>query len=232
MSGFVLANNHTEQYLTDYRGKESTVVIPDGITHIHSKAFFKNKDIMEVVIPDSTRIIDEHAFKGCLNLTCVRLPGDCFIYPESFADCPNLICVTVGKTTDMEYLDWDCLHKIFGFDNIGPIGTINGFGFEGTEIADCRSFANCEWLKKLVIPNEVTTIGDTAFLYCCNLSSLVIPESVVKIGYGAFSGCTNLASVTIPDSVTRIGMAAFEDVPHIVYHGTATGAPWCALAMN
>ena len=36
----------------------------------------------------------------------------------------------------------------------------------------------------------------------------------------------------IPDSVTSIGDEAFIEVPHIEYHGSATGAPWGADSMN
>ena len=38
---------------------------------------------------------------------------------------------------------------------------------------------------------------------------VVIPDEVTKIGNGAFWGCRDLASVVIPDSVTTIGEYAF-----------------------
>ena len=66
-------------------------------------------------------------------------------------------------------------------------------------------------IKKIVIPNRVTHIGDFAFWYCSSLISVTIPGSVTSIGGGAFGNCTNLTSVTIPDSVTSIGYDAFSD---------------------
>lgn len=84
----------------------------------------------------------------------------------------------------------------------------------------------------LVIDNSVTYIGNSAFWECTSLTSITIPDSVTTIGSSAFYGCTNLTSVTIPDSVTNIYGGAFNYVPHIEYHGTATGAPWGAISVN
>jgi len=61
----------------------------------------------------------------------------------------------------------------------------------------------------VVIPREVTAIGEKAFENCTNLTSVTIPDSVTTIGNHAFYRCTNLVSVTIPVSVTSIGDFAF-----------------------
>lgn len=79
---------------------------------------------------------------------------------------------------------------------------------------------------------RVVKIGSFAFYNCSKLTSVTIPSSITSIGDNAFNGCAGLSSVTIPDSVTLIYTDAFKDVPHIYYHGTATGAPWGAKAIN
>ena len=58
---------------------------------------------------------------------------------------------------------------------------------------------------------SVTSIGDSAFLYCSSLTSITIPNSVTSIGDYAFSWCSSLTSITIPNSVTSIGNGAFAD---------------------
>ena len=63
----------------------------------------------------------------------------------------------------------------------------------------------------VVIPDNVTRIGDYAFALCTGLTSITIPDSVTRIGAAAFKDCSGLTSITIPDSVTRIGAAAFKD---------------------
>ena len=60
-----------------------------------------------------------------------------------------------------------------------------------------------------VIPNSVTSIGDSAFRNCTSLTSITIPDSVKSIGDWAFSSCTSLTNITIPDSVTSIDNCAF-----------------------
>lgn len=64
-------------------------------------------------------------------------------------------------------------------------------------------------IKKIVIPESVTSIGAYAFYYCNSLTSVTIPNSVTSIGKRAFDSCNSLTSVVIPDSVTSIKNAAF-----------------------
>ena len=40
---------------------------------------------------------------------------------------------------------------------------------------------------KVVIPEEVTSIGDSAFAHCGSMTSVVIPEGVTSIGCYTFS---------------------------------------------
>ena len=72
------------------------------------------------------------------------------------------------------------------------------------------SFAGCLFLKEVVLPNSLSSIGYSAFLLCNSLTSITIPDSVTSIGDDAFSDCSRLTSITIPDSVTSIGDYAFS----------------------
>ena len=66
----------------------------------------------------------------------------------------------------------------------------------------------------LVIPSTyddlpVVSIADHAFYFSRFLTSVVIPDGVTTIGNSAFSGCDSLMSITIPDSVTTMAGGAF-----------------------
>ena len=73
-----------------------------------------------------------------------------------------------------------------------------------------EAFTYCVSLTSITIPNSVTSIGGSAFTYCESLTSITIPNSVTSIGDWAFGGCLSLTSVTIPNSVTSIGESAFD----------------------
>ena len=64
-------------------------------------------------------------------------------------------------------------------------------------------------VKKVVIEDGVTSIGELAFYKCSSLTNITIPDSVTCIAYAAFHGCSSLSSITIPNSVTSIGIYAF-----------------------
>ena len=72
------------------------------------------------------------------------------------------------------------------------------------------AFYECTCLTSVTIPDSVTSIGNSVFYNCTSLTSVTIPDSVTSIGNNAFAYCTGLTSVTIPDGVTSIGNYAFS----------------------
>ena len=66
-------------------------------------------------------------------------------------------------------------------------------------------------IKKVVVEEGVTHIGNSAFKDFTELTSISIPNTVKSIGYGSVSYCNKLTSLVIPDSVTSIGEKAFYD---------------------
>ncbi|MDE5737233.1 MAG: leucine-rich repeat domain-containing protein, partial [Oscillospiraceae bacterium] len=89
--------------------------------------------------------------------------------------------------------------------------TISGTG----AMEDWRDGRKCPWyhlhedIKKVVLEDGITTIGDSSFYICNALESIIIPDSVTTIGNSAFYMCDALEYVTIPDSVTSIGDHTF-----------------------
>jgi hypothetical protein len=94
------------------------------------------------------------------------------------------------------------------------------------------AFYRCSALTSVNIPSGVTYIGGNAFYCCYALENVTIPNSVKTIAGYAFRECYSLTSVDVPDGVTTVGEDAFTFVPNVVYHGTLDGAPWGAYSLN
>ncbi len=72
------------------------------------------------------------------------------------------------------------------------------------------AFFDCRDVRRLIIPDSVTSIGNGAFSGCRDLRTVVIGHGVTSIGREAFRICP-LTTVKIPDSVTNIGESAFQE---------------------
>lgn len=67
-------------------------------------------------------------------------------------------------------------------------------------------------IVKVILPNTVTSIGETAFNSNKGIKEVVLSESLTTIGTSAFAGCTALTNIVpfLPPSVTSIGTRAFQ----------------------
>ena len=61
----------------------------------------------------------------------------------------------------------------------------------------------------VLLPDSLTSIGDSAFYYCSGLTNINLPDSLTSIGNSAFYGCRGLTNINLPDSLTSIGDSAF-----------------------
>ena len=74
---------------------------------------------------------------------------------------------------------------------------------------DGYSFKNCSSLESINIPKSVNNISEAAFMGCSSLDNIVVPDGITEIKYSTFSWCTSLKNITLPDSIKTIKDYAF-----------------------
>ena len=161
--------------------------IKEGIRIICDRAFDWCCSLSNIVIPDSVASIGKEAFPYCISLESISIPK-------------SVICLN-----DNPFVDWDGKLECLSPDFIYEDDIL--FNKDKSRIISFRN----QNIKSYVIPNSVTSIGDSAFWGCRSLSDIVIPSSVTSIGDCAFWDCSSLSDIIIPSSVTSIGDSAFED---------------------
>lgn len=72
-----------------------------------------------------------------------------------------------------------------------------------TSVGD-SAFTFFENLKEVQLPSTLESIGDNAFAFCINLKSLDVPQNVNILGKDTFRKCTALTSITLPESLKAI----------------------------
>jgi hypothetical protein len=190
-----------EVTITGFTGFSGPVVIPESIeglpvAHIGDAAFYEQRYITSVTLPDTLRTIGNSAFHACSMLDEIVISnGVVSIGDSAFYRCSRLRSAVIPLSvatigTGAFAQSW--LASIFI-----PGGAI-GSG----------AFSQCTSLTNVVLGTQVTTIGAGAFGYCA-MTTISIPDSVTSIGAGAFANCTSLTHANIPSSVTAISDHTF-----------------------
>ena len=124
--------------------------------------------------------------------------------------------IGMGKTTyEYFYADTCYTDKNSISDGLGGANTtIKVYGNRLDAL-----FINCPGLKKVVLPANITCIGDYMFAYDNNLESVEFPQTICSIGDNAFNGCEHLLSLVFPQSITQVGTKAFFNCYSLVNVG-------------
>ena len=188
----------------------SKTIIPNNITSIGSGAFGFCRSLTNLIIPESVISIGYEAFFGCDRLTSLTIPKSVTSIEErAFSGCSNLTSIVVDKNNPIYDSRENCNALIETATNTLVTGCSNTvIPNEITSIGN-SAFSGCSGLTNVVLPEGVTEISRDAFSNCNGLTSVTIPNSITSIGVYAFGSCTNLTSLIIPNSVTTIDQLAF-----------------------
>ena len=218
----------------------TSVMLGNGLTDIGAYAFYGCCALLDIVIPENVKSIGDNAFRECYKLVeVINLSG---LNIEKGAYSNGYVAyyaINVDTSGSMIYILDNYLFYTYNGKNylVGYVGSdtdlvlpesFNGETYEihdyafyhnynilsvvipnnVTGIGDC-AFAMCSGLEIVNIGNGVTYIGDRAFYDCINIKTIIIPEGVESIGSKAFFDCYNMTSVVIGNNVKTIGDSAF-----------------------
>ena len=168
------------------------VILPEGVTLIDNSAFNSCYGLDSLIIPNTVETIEDWAFAGCKNLSYVKMPQQLKkVGQGAFGNCQSMAYVDIPDLSSWAMVD-------FYNNKANPLNFAKKLIVNGEEITD------------LVIPDDVTSIGNCTFYNCVNLTSITIGEHVASIGASAFRGCSNVTSIVIGEDVTYIGGWAFN----------------------
>ncbi len=200
---------------SDENTEITNLVIPNSVTEIGESAFYCCSGLTSVTIPNSVTSIGSHAFSGCSGLSSVTIPNSVTsIGSDAFYGCNGLTSVTIGNSVtsigNSAFEFCSGLKKVIVSD-IAAWCKITFYDYESNPLCYAHHLYNDEntEITNLVIPNNITSIGEYAFVYCDGLNSVLIPSSVTRIGKVAFYNCDGLISITIGNNVNTIGDYAF-----------------------
>jgi len=169
--------------MTDYGFKIfgdriTDIVIGSGITYVGRETFLYLENLERVYLSDTVASVSPFAFYFSYST------DPSFVYEVDEAspylcveddilfskDMTKLISYPMSKT-DEEYVVPSTVKEI------------------GLYAFNMNSYADNTYLTKIVLGENVETIGNGAFYNCSSLSEIVIDKKLTSIGSSAFSGC-------------------------------------------
>lgn len=177
-----------------------------------------------IELPATLTTVSADAFYGCMKLANVNLhEGLTTIGLRAFYNC-KLTEITVPSTVTSignsafkgnptTTIVWKPKSCTIGSDDSAPFYSTNSqvtsFTF-GDSVQVIPAYL-CKYMKidSIAIPATVTSIGQSAFMYCTNLKRFEFPQGIKTVATSVLEGCTALEEVTIPSSVTTINQDAF-----------------------
>ncbi len=181
-----MSSNFSSSSFARFRGSATHICIDDDVTSIPDDAFYKNHELVEVILPEwCLREIGDEAFACCSSVQKIDLPEGLFsIGNGAFSNCQLLSTICIPST-------------------VTSIGI--------TAFTECPALKEVVLSEGEGGSTSLLTVGDKAFFNYPALTKISIPFTMNTIGNATFRGCTSLTEVYLCDGLVSIECDAFRD---------------------
>ena len=174
-----------------YKGdmpKNTELSLKSGITNISGYAFYEEKNLTSVKIPETVNRIGNWAFLDCEGLKNVNIPdGVKRIESWTFSNCSSLTNITVPDSVTV--LDGLAFSYCNNLKNIELSKNLTEIGM--------GALSHCTSLETIDIPDSVIIMDNIAMAGCSELKSVNIGSNLKTVGGQVFAGCTSLEKVNV-----------------------------------
>ncbi len=192
---------------------------------------FRGTGITEVVIPDTTTVVNSEAFRECTSLKSITIGKNVTdIYSYAFLDCTAVNYVYYNAASLSDVLGGNAVFSFRSFELSDSEKTATVvIGPDVVRIPNLlfsRAFNEASVTLDLSSATSLVEIGTEAFYAISNnLTEAVIPATVKTVGDRAFKDNYNLSSIRILGAPDAIGEEVFYGCNYIksLYIGTGGG---------
>lgn len=216
--------------LLDGSGCEGTVEVPARIRLVCGWAFANGLKIEKICFPSERVQVEEYAFRNCISLREIVLPGGEKVRFHGIDDrgkeLPALAKQALTDSmncfkTDKSGVLLECTGNISCLKLAPGITAVGEGAFQDgnllTEVTFSETvsgigrgaFAGCRWLREVRQAQRVEWVGERAFFGCGTLERVEFGERLGRLGARAFENCTSLEEILIPEGVEEIPDRAF-----------------------
>lgn len=189
--------------------------LSSGLTVIGESAFYNQRNLSTLYIPDSMEVIGRNAFDVCESISSLTLNNNLIEIQSGAFGHTSVTSVTIPSSVERigtnPYGSVVDSNPFYGCENLqsfyGEYAIDNGrlLVIDGVAVSFAPS-----GLTEYEIPNYVTKLLGALFWECGDLTAVTIPDSVTEIGTQAFLNCSGLTEITLPSSVTYIDEFVFN----------------------